>query len=416
MIKRRVISVFEHERLFITGYNGCINGLTEKELNLLYTYNDRNNNKYFTGIRNGVKFTSYVGVIQIGSLIIEILPKADNTKDHTEENYTKWRSVLLNMLGVCKRITVNSETEALLDKRENSILDLYFQLFLDEVKELLHKGLIKQYIRRSGNIKALKGRLLFSKNIQHNLIHQERFYTEHQVYSYDHIYNQILYRAVNILSNIVTNSSLTNQINRIKLDFPEVTKLEVKATHFEKLVWGRKSEPYRRAIEIARLIILNYSPSLKSKDEQMLALLFNMNQLWEEYIYHLLLRVKQTKYQISYQNRKRFWENKTVRPDIVIKELSNNDNYVIDTKWKVIESTNPADDDLKQMFVYNIYWDASKSMMLYPQVMKQKESFGVFHKGRTEANSCKLGFLNIFDNENKLNLEAGKEVLSKLNL
>ena len=54
--------------------------LSEVELARLYDFNDRHDNKYFTGIRDGVKFKSYVGVIQIGGLTIEVLPKSDRNK------------------------------------------------------------------------------------------------------------------------------------------------------------------------------------------------------------------------------------------------------------------------------------------------------------------------------------------------
>ena len=78
---------------------------------------------------------------------------------------------------MCKHINVNSVSEANLKRKHNSLLDLYFEMYLEEVQHLLRVGLIKQYRRDSSNVLALKGRLDFNKNIQHNLIHQERFYT-----------------------------------------------------------------------------------------------------------------------------------------------------------------------------------------------------------------------------------------------
>ena len=221
----RLIKIFEHERLTLHE-NERGDYLFPNELERLYEFNDRNNNEYFTGIRNGVKFTNYVGVIQIGGLTIEILPKADKKAYHSEEDYTKWRNALLNMLALCRRIKVESVSEASLNKRYYSLLDLYFDLFLDEVNALLRQGLIKKYYYKSSNTNALKGRLLFSRNIQENLIHQERFYTTHQVYDCEHTLNQILLRALSILSKIVTNTHIRDRIARIKLDFPEIQEIE----------------------------------------------------------------------------------------------------------------------------------------------------------------------------------------------
>lgn len=411
----RIIQIFEHERLTLLP-NERKEYLLPKELEKLYDFNDKNNNEYFTGIRDGVKFTKYVGVIQIGGLTIEILPKADK-KDHSDKaDFTKWRNALLNMLAISRHIKVDSVSEASLNKRYYSLLELYFDLFLDEVIKLLRQGLVKKYHNQSSNSNALKGRLLFSKNIQKNLIHQERFYTTHQVYDYEHTINQILLRALQILSKIVTNSNIRDRVARIKLDFPEIKEIEITKVHFDKIKESRKTIPYNEALKIAKMIILNYSPDIKNGQENMLALLFDMNKLWEEYVYRMLQRANKKEYEVSFQNSQRFWESKTIRPDLVVIKTvdGNSETFVIDTKWKVIDYRNPSDDDLKQMYAYNIYWDAGKSMLLYPKITDYPETFGTFHKGRENGHACKLGFINVLDSIGILDLGIGKVILDKL--
>ena len=73
MNRKNFIQVFEYEKLRIDEKN-----FTETHLNSIVKFNEKNGNKYFTTIYKGVQFKSYVGVIQIGGLTIEILPKADN--------------------------------------------------------------------------------------------------------------------------------------------------------------------------------------------------------------------------------------------------------------------------------------------------------------------------------------------------
>jgi 5-methylcytosine-specific restriction enzyme subunit McrC len=41
---------------------------------------------------------------------------------------------------------------------------------------------------------------------------------------------------------------------------------------------------------------------------------------------------------------------------------------VADTKWKVLRDAAPADDDLKQMFVYSELFGAARSVLVYPAV------------------------------------------------
>lgn len=416
----RLIQIFEYERLTLLP-NERGEFLLKNELEKLYEFNDRHDNVYFTGIRDGVKFANYVGVIQVGGLTIEILPKADRKKNLDKVEYKaeseKWRNALLSMLAICRKIKVDSVSEASLNKRYHSLLELYFEIYLDEVTALLRKGLVKKYHNQSSNTTALKGRIEFSKNIQQNVVHHERFYTTHQVYDYENVINQILLKGLNILSKIVSNSNLKDRIARIKLDFPDIKEIEITKVHFDQLKESRKTVAYSEALKIAKMIILNYSPDIKNGQENMLALLFDMNKLWEEYVFRMLQRNKPEGVSVEFQNSQKFWETKTIRPDIVVTKKSGDEKetFVIDTKWKVIDYRNPSDDDLKQMYAYNIYWDSSKSMLLYPKIQDFPEKFGTFHKGRDTGNSCKLGFINVLDDTGKLDYGIGKIILEKLN-
>ena len=412
----RLIQVFEFEKLTLhKDQQGRF--LHPDELEKLYAYNDRNNNIYFTGIRDGIKFQNYVGVIQVGGLTLEILPKADKKQTNDSTDYQKWHDVLLNMLATCRLIKVDAVSEASLQKRQHSLLDLYFKIFLDEVRQLIRLGLIKKYHKQEGHVTALKGRIVFAKQISKNLIHQERTYTEHQVYDHEHIHNQILLKALKVLSIVSANPFILDSINRIKFDFPNIREIDITTSHFDHLKDNRKTKPYDEAIKIAKMIILNYSPDIKSGRENLLALLFDMNKLWEEYIYRMLVRTNSPSFSFTYQNTKRFWEHKTIRPDLVITKRNENgpdEIFVIDTKWKIIDTRHPSDDDLKQMFVYNAYWESNKSMLLYPKTFDQNEKFGTFHKGMPNAHHCKLGFVHVVDGSGKLDMNIGKEVLSKM--
>ncbi|MEH6514135.1 MAG: restriction endonuclease, partial [Maribacter arcticus] len=380
----------------------------------------KNNNVYFTGIRDGVKFKNYVGVIQIGGLTIEILPKTD--KNIAEDSdFTAWHGALLNMLKICKHINVNSVSEANLKRKHNSLLDLYFEMYLDEVQNLLRAGLVKKYRRDSSNVLALKGRLDFNKNIQQNLIHQERFYTEHQVYDYENLVNQIILKGLTILGALTYNAQLKDRIARLRVNFPEIKEIPIQKYHFDKVKENRKTVAYSRALQIAKMIILNYSPDIRSGQENMLTLLFDMNKLWEEYVYRMLLRTKEENLDVSFQNKQVFWEGRTIRPDLVLirnKGKDDAETFIIDTKWKVLDATNPkpSDNDLKQMYAYNLYWDAERSMLLYPNSKRITEKFGKYWKGRIDPhdNHCKVGFINVLDENNYLNLNIGGDIISKL--
>jgi 5-methylcytosine-specific restriction enzyme subunit McrC len=408
MSKKDFIQVFEHHKL---KYDES-SDFKKHHFDAMVLFNEKNQNKYFTIVYKGVLFNSYVGVIQIGGLTIEILPKADNS-DNPDKG--AWQNVLLNMLKICKHIKVDNVSETNLNKKYNSLLDVYFEMYLNEVDGLIKRGLIKKYRSVQSNQLALKGKVLFAQNIQSNVIHKERFFCEHQVYDKEHLLHQIIFKALKVLDKLI-NNHLRDKLNRILFELYDFKEININVKHFDKINLNRKSQSYQRAIDIAKMLILNYSPNLNSGNDNMLTLLFDMNKLWEEYIYRILQKYMPENYTISFQNSEIFWEHKTIRPDIVIKD-DKKEKFVIDTKWKVVDSNNPSDNDLKQMFTYNLLWKAEKCMLLYPRVYQRDSEYGdyIFKRKKKAENKCKLGFVSVLDNgilrENK---DVAKEIFQKL--
>lgn len=400
MQNRDNIQVFEHESLRIGQ-----KGFNDKHWNSLIKLNELHENKYFNVIHRGIKFNEYVGVIQADGIILEILPKVD------KEEGTDWREVLIAMLKVCKKLSPDVKGEAKVKRQNLNLLELYFELFLNEVNQLIRLGLIKQYRKETNNVKALKGKLEFAGHLQRNSIHKERFFTTHTVYDHNHELHQILNEALLVISNITNGSFLNDKCRRIILSFPDVERIRVTTTTFDKLTLNRKAKPYSKAIELARLILLNYSPDIRGGKEKMLALLFDMNNLWEEYVLRILQKaaINFDSMQVTGQAKKKFWENRTVRPDIVIdyKGVTS----IIDTKWKRVYNDRVSIEDLRQMYVYNKYWGGKKSMLLYPASDSKKSNLkGSYYTDITNKkdvlNSCEIGYLDIIDN-GKLSTDWG---------
>jgi 5-methylcytosine-specific restriction enzyme subunit McrC len=242
---------------------------------------------YFSLIRNGVQFNEHVGAIQIGDTLIEVLPKAD--KNANDDNKYTWRNVLLGMLKKVHGFEVKAPSESSLALRNNSVLDLYFDMFVQEVERLLHKGLAKKYRKTEGNLTALKGSLMFSKQISKNLVHQERFYTKYTTYDTEHLLHIILYKTILLLKRINTSPKLLNRINSLVLNFPEsdnyrMPNQKITEATFEKIKLNRKTQDYSKALSIAKLLLLNYHPDLNKGNKHVLALMFDMNLLWEQFV------------------------------------------------------------------------------------------------------------------------------------
>ena len=146
----------------------------------------------------------------------------------------------------------------------------------------------------------------------------------------------------------------------------------------------------------------------------MLALLFDMNSLWEEYV---LVRLKQVcqdnDIEVYGQNSKGFWNGITIRPDIVLKKQIEGkmETVIIDTKWKNIDQSQPSTHDLRQMYVYNEYWESRKSLLLYPSNIDGLDDFKSFDSITADPHhQCGLGKVSVLK-DGKLDDRIGIKIL-----
>ena len=364
MRKNSSITVFEHQPLRTDKGNPKI---TETQYKALKKHFDEKEVPYYSLINNGVKFNKYVGVIQVGQTLIEVLPKADK---YTHES--EWRKILIGMVRAVRFFNVTPTSESSLKLKPNSLLELYFEMFIGEAERILRKGLVKTYRKTEGNNYTLKGSIHFSKHLNQNLTHQERFFVRHTVYDSQHILNKVLFKTLILIKSINKSPSLNSRISCLLLDFPEMLDINVNTAFFKSIVFNRKTDDYRKAIEIARLLLLSYHPDVSQGHNHVLALMFDMNLLWEQFVYASLKVNRSEDTTIHGQNSKDFWETvqgnrkSRMRPDIVINKDEKGKSIVLDTKWKNLNGKNPSPDDLRQMYVYHKYYGAKKVALIYP--------------------------------------------------
>jgi len=357
--KQNHITVFEHEKRFFN-----LKDEKEKQIHEALERYHGNYTPFFKLLRNGVQFNEHVGVIQIGKTTIEVLPKTDKSGEE------KWRDLLIGMIKTVWGFDVKSTGSSSLKLKSNSILELYFELFISEIEYLLHRGLIKRYRKNEGNQTSLKGALQFSKHITHNLVHKEHFYVKYTQYSNEHSIHEILFKTIKLLAHINSNSLLKGRIGALTLDFPEMKEIKVNESTFKKIVFDRKNQHYQTALEISKLLLLNYHPDISKGRNDVLALMFDMNSLWEQFILVTLKR-KLTTHFVSSQVTKSFWKptsgySSKMRPDIILKCKESQESFVLDTKWKNLNGYNPSPEDLRQMYVYLRFYQAKKVALVYP--------------------------------------------------
>lgn len=385
------ITVFEHQ---VLRFDKGEKRITKEQFIALEKYHGEGV-PYYSLCYNGVHFNEYVGVIQIGTTVIEVLPKAD--RYDTDES--KWRDILIGMLKAVGSFDIKATSDSSLKIQRNNILDLYFEVFIKEVEYLLHTGLVKQYRKKEGNVTALKGSLQFGKHIQQNLTHQERFYVGYTTYDTCHKLHFILYKTIKLLKQLNINAGLNSRIGALLLHFPEMPDMKVTPATFDKFVFNRKTQSYKKSIEIAKLLLLKYHPDLSKGGNHVLALMFDMNKLWEQFIYMSLRRHRVSTDTITTQTSKYFWKptigyRSFIRPDILLKKDKGH-CVVLDTKWKNLNGRNPSPEDLRQMFVYHEYYGATRVALIYPGSGNVKTEGWFIEKGTDKIGAVECSVIQL---------------------
>lgn len=392
MNNENAFQVFEHST-----YNIINEGREGKKLptdlfSALKSYVGEKDLPYFSLTANGVRFKNFVGAIQVGEWNIEILPKLDRVLD---EDSTQ--PILIQMLNQAGFIKTTAPTESQLKLKRNYILEAYLQMFLDETQKLIHHGLIKKYRKKEENKYALKGKLSFNKHINKNITHAERFYVRQTIYDRQHELNRVVLKTLKVILTLLVNTDIVSNTKNLISQFPELNDIQVSDKFFNRICYGRKTEAYKKAIEISKLLLLNYHPDLSQGRNHVLALMFEMDRLWEKWFarrIRIAAKGIESSISIYTQFRKDFWhpnygKKVSQKPDIII-EFPDKRKIILDTKWKLINEK-PSEEDLRQMFTYNQLFKSERAFLVYPgkNISIDGEFFDCINNG-----TCGLKFVS----------------------
>lgn len=340
---------------------------------------------------------NYVGVIQTkDGTTIEILPKITNV----DENKSK--EVLLKMLRTLKKSPFKNFNMAHLKSAKMPLLEIFITMFLNELSELIQKGIKSDYITKEENLAYMKGKLQIKEQIAQNYIHKERFFVSYDEYVSDRVENRLIKTTLNYLYK---QSKLHHNKKRIReylFAFDEVGVSHTIKSDFSKVKLGRHMKDYEQILIWVKTFLLSYSYSPHKGNDLAFALLFDMNELFESYVGDYL---KKQGHEVSLQDKQHhlaFSEKKGVyalRPDIVIEK----GRIIADTKWKILsqEKTRQgvSGSDLYQMYAYGTkYGNCERMYLIYPKD-KDVEVGEYDYHSHESTNSLPLNVL-FFDLEN----------------
>ena len=360
-MKQSQITLTEFERIY-----ECIIG--KKDFGDLENFILKNSdeNAPFLRIASGIggKFIqarNYVGVLQTkGGLTIEILPKiADKT------DTDKSKAVFIKMLRALKNFPFKSSNLASLKTQNLPLLEIFISMFLCELEALVKKGIKSDYVALEENLNFLKGKLNINEQIKRNSIHKERFYVGYSEFLSDIKINRIIKTTLKFIYKKSNFNKNQQKIRELLFMFDEVSTCDDYKNFFEKLVINRQVKHYEQTLLWCKIFLLGNSFTPHKGDDLALALLFDMNALFESYVGNFIK--KKFSGTILQHSEKHLVEDPKsfkLRPDIFLKG-----KFIADTKWKIISSRDGISQaDLYQLYAYGKKYECVKLYLIYPKI------------------------------------------------
>lgn len=332
------------------------------------------------GLGKVISAKNYVGVLALSDgTVIEILPKIVSAADDSDSARTK--ELLLKMLRVLPDAPFRQFQTASLDVQKTNLLEIFIQMFLEEVFALVKRGLRCGYTPVEENSQFFHGKLLVSQQLRQNLIHKERSYIVYDAFTADRPENRLLKATLLHLLALSVSFRNRNDLRLLLRAFADIPASTNYPADFSRCTADRNTRDYDPAIRLCQVFLSGKSFTSFSGSADTIALLFPMEVLFERYTAALLRNIlPDEEFSLAVQDHRfslfDFPKNKfPLRPDLVLTRRSDGAAFILDTKWKLLDIRKPnfgiSQTDMYQMFAYQKKYSAKSVTLLYPQCADQ---------------------------------------------
>ena len=330
---------------------------------------------YRRNVGDRITVKNYVGLIQMkDGFQVQILPKISFGEEEDSGN-ARTKRIFLRMLRSMKDFPSKTFNDASLKVDQMNLYEIFINMYLQEVRHLVKRGIKSAYVSQEDNLRYYKGKLLVGQHLRANLVHKERFYVGYEEFLSNSPENRLVKSTLEKLQKITSSAENSKEIRQILTAFELVESSTNYQKDFSKVVIDRNTKDYEMLMQWSKVFLMNKSFTTFSGSTTSRALLFPMESVYESYVSQQMKKVfRPDGWDISTQDkghylfmnpRKKF----ALRPDIV---LTKDDHTVImDTKWKNLINNEKknygiSQSDMYQMYAYSKKYKTSEIWLLYP--------------------------------------------------
>lgn len=324
-------------------------------------------------LRNGqLHARSHVGTIETRrNTVVETLPKVEFAAGDAET-----RRVFLAMLRSYRGMRFADFNQTSIDAlRDFPMLTVFVRLFLDELLRLTKRGLARGYHGVEDNAPCLRGRILFPQHIRLNAANGTRFYVGFDEFTANRPVNRLIHTTIHRLRT-AAHPDHRQLLHQLRICFAEVPPSEHPKVDWQKHRIDRSMRHYERVMAWVGLFLFNHGLATFRGDHVNRALLFPMEEVFEDYVVDAFRRYQQ-RFRVRAQGPQQALARSDgadafkVKPDIALMR-DNGVRFVLDAKWKRLSDAGNVQRDIAQSDVYQLYsygrkFGCKTVALLYPK-------------------------------------------------
>lgn len=217
---------------------------------------------------------NYVGFARLtDGTLLEILPNiTESTSDKCVCDARK--SLCLKLCNICDIRYSDVYAENTPD-----FMEYFISLFVNECMKIIKSGLLCGYASIEENLTMVQGNILFSENIRRNLVHKERMYVRHDVFTPDRAENRIIKTAAVLMMKLTASPHNSLNLKKIFSFLDDVQTLRNCEAEFSKCINTRNTKKYSTVLNICRMLLNNHENTSFSGKYVSYALFFNSDTL-----------------------------------------------------------------------------------------------------------------------------------------
>ena len=338
---------------------------------------------------NGVpvlKASQFVGIVRLGDVTIQILPKIYRRNAPTEKRSEEATRNLLHLLAYAGTLQIRQAVIASLLQRRSDWFEILTSLFATHLTAEWQRGAARTYQTIEEELPVLKG----SWRIAEQLRRPERrhlFAVTYDELTADNQLNRVLRFVVERLWRLtrdLDNRRLLGELRQWMEDVALVPAVTARQAGPELIT--RLNSRYEPLLNLARLFLDGGALQLTSGDLSNFAFVFDMNRLFEGFVAGFLARHRAEILPQALENCEILPQTRgaarwlaqvggrdvfRLEPDLALRQ-GEAFPILIDTKYKQLNpdkatTLGVAQEDFYQMYAYATRYGCPRVILLYPQ-------------------------------------------------